>query len=299
MIRICNPDRPPRQGVARTWRFALPFPLLLLGIVEAASAAPGEPSADPLGVWLAELRLPDSVVRALQARRAVDAQARQWIVQDGEQVYVLAEQPVAANARAQIRQAQRGIAEMRARHGLLLYAAGEAYQQQGFTNREAIAKALTTLDGATEGRLLSGLQSRATVLETSVAALVWTPEDRILAYRRQPPPPARFLPAYCEALYPTAKGLFLEGRHRPALGLYQEMYARQCQQPLAYFLDAADCFAALSQPRDAQRMVNHLLNESTLSLSGDVLERAGDLLFQTGDEEGAKRAYEQALELLR
>ena len=300
MIRIYNPDARPRPRAARNPWFAPALALLLLlGAVDRVLAAPGEPTADPLDDWLTELRLPASVVRALQARRAVDAEAGQWIVQDAQQVYVLAEQPVAANTHAQLRQAQRGIVEMRARHGLLLYAAGEVYQQQGFTNREAIAKALARLDGSTEGHLLAGLQSRSTVLETRVAALVWIAEDRIVAYRRQPPSSARFLPVYCEALYPTAKGLFEEGRHRQALGLYQEMYARQCQQPLAYFLDAADCFAALNQPQDAQRMVKHLLTESTLPLSSGVMERAGDLLFQAGDEEGANQAYEQALELLR
>lgn len=173
------------------------------------------------------------------------------------------------------------------------------YQRHGFTNREAIAKALVMLDGTTQGRLLPGLQSRSTVLENGVAALVWTQEDRILAYRQQPPPLDRFLPAYCEALYPTAKALFQEGRHRQALALYQEMHARQCRYPIAYFLDAADCFMALDQPDDARRMVGSVLNEDGSSLTSREAERAGDLLLQVGDETGAGRAYQRALDVMR
>lgn len=262
--------------------------------VGQVSAAP----ADPLDTWLQELRLPAPVVRALQARRTVDPSARQWLVQEGQAAYVLVEQTVAPDTDARIRQASRGVAEMRARYGLLLYAAGEDYERQGFTNREAIAKALARLDGSTEGRLLEGVQSRSATFETGVAALVWTQTDRIIAYRQGPPPLDRFLPAYCEALYPTARALFQEDRHRQALALYQEMHARQCRQPVAYFLDAADCFIALAQPTDAQRMISYVLNDQTSSLSSRDAERAGDLLFQTGDETGAGRAYQRALDLM-
>ncbi len=300
MTRICNPNSQPHQKAARNSWFAPAFILLLLlGCIARVSALPSESNTDSLNTWLTELHLPASVLRSLQARRTVDAQASQWIVQNEQQVYVLAIQPVTTDVHAQIQQAQRGNVEMRARHGLLLYAAGETYQQQGFNNREAIAKALALLDNTTTGQLLTGLQSRSTLLDTSIAALVWIAEDRIIAYRHKPPPLTRFLPAYCEALYPTAKAVFEEGRHSQALALYQEMYALQCQQPLAYFLDAADCFAALNQPQDARRMVNHLLNDTKLLLSSGIVERAGDLLLKTGNEKEANRAYEQALKLMQ
>ena len=46
---------------------------------------------------------------------------------------------------------------MKAWHLLMLYATGEYYQQQGFSSREAIAKALTAVDATTQGQLLPGL----------------------------------------------------------------------------------------------------------------------------------------------
>jgi tetratricopeptide (TPR) repeat protein len=188
---------------------------------------------------------------------------------------------------------------MRARNLLLLYAAGEHYQQQGFGNREAIAKALVTLETTTQGRLLPGLQSRAAVLDQAAVALVWTEENRIASYRQQPPPLAQFRPAYCQALYPTAKALFQENQHRQALAIYQEMHRLQCRQPMAYFLDAAECFLALQQPEDARRMANYLLTEYATALGSGEAERAGDVLFKAGDEENARKAYELALSKLR
>ena len=188
---------------------------------------------------------------------------------------------------------------MRARNLLLLYAAGEYYQQQGFGNREAIAKALITLETTTQGRLLPGLQSRAAVLDHGAVALVWIEEDRIASYRQQPPPLEQFRPAYCQALYPTAKALFQEHQHRQALAIYQEMHRLHCRQPMAYFLDAAECFLALQQPEDARRMANYLLTEYAASLGSVEAERAGDVLFKAGDEDNARKAYEQALSKLR
>lgn len=73
----------------------------------------------------------------------------------------------------------------------------------------------------------------------------------------------------------------------------------QCRQPTAYFLDAAECFLALQQPQDARRMANYLLAEYATSLSSSEAERAGDVLFDAGDEENARKAYEWALSKLR
>ena len=87
-----------------------------------------------------------------------------------------------------------------------------------------------------------------------MVALVWTEENRIASYRQQLPPIEQFRPAYCQALYPTAKALFQEGHRRQALTICQEMHTLHCRQPTAYFLDAAECFLALHQPQDARRM---------------------------------------------
>ena len=282
---------------ARPIGFAASLLCLLSLAFLNAQAAPSQ-TPDPLDAWLIESRLPDTVVRALHTRRSVDAQAGQWLVDEGANVYVLVEQRIEPESHPQIRQARRNLAELRARHGLLLYAAGELYEQQGFRNREAIAKALSMLDDSTDGRLLPGLQSRSTVFDDRVTALVWTRQEAIRTYRRQPPPLERFLPAYCEALYPTARALLQDKQHRQALELYREMHARQCRGPVAYFLDAADCFIAIDQPADARRMASYVVDTALDTLSAQDAERAGDLLFQAGDQSGADRAYQRALDHL-
>jgi hypothetical protein len=188
---------------------------------------------------------------------------------------------------------------MRSRHLLLLYAAGEHYQQQGFRDHEAIAKALTVIDATAQGRLLPGLHTLAATLDAGAVALVWTAEDRMTRYRQQPPPLDQFRPAYCQALYPTAQALYLEGRHRQALALYQDMHTLRCHQPTAYFLDAAECFLALQQPADARRMAGYLLTEHAANLDSREAERTGDILFNAGDEDHARQAYELALSRLR
>ncbi len=271
----------------------------LLSIVGFPSAAYSAAPAPQLNAWLSESLLPPVVQTAFRARLAADSQADEWLVAQDQQVYALAYQPLSLATSSLIQQAQRGKVEMRARNLLLLYAAGEHYQQQGFGNREAIAKALTTLEATAQGQLLPGLQSRATVLDQGAVALVWIEENRIASYRQQPPPLTQFHPAYCQALYPTAKALFQENRYQQALTIYQEMHRLQCRQPIAYFLDAAECFLALHQLEDAKRMANYLFSESAPTLSSSEAERAGDVLFNAGDEENAGKAYKAALAKLR
>jgi hypothetical protein len=284
------------------WRIKKTCVAILISWLDIAGFLPAAYSGTPapqINAWLSESRLPPAVQTAFRARLAADSQADEWLVVEDQQVYALAYQPLSPAISSQIQQAQRGKVEMRARNLLLLYAAGEHYQQQGFGNREAIAKALTTLDATIQGRLLPGLQSRATVLDQGAVALVWIEENRIASYRQQPPPLTQFRPAYCQALYPTAKALFQENRYQQALVIYQEMHHLQCRQPTAYFLDAAECFLALQQPEDAKRMANYLFSEYAPTLSSNEAERAGDVLFKTGDEENAGKAYKAALAKLR
>jgi hypothetical protein len=296
--------------VTRTYNLALPqrrksnrglFPVCaaaLLWLLGMAGFLPVAHSGIPtpqLNAWLSETRLPPAVQNAFRVRLAADSQADEWLVAQDEQVYALAYQPLSPATPSQIQQARRSQVEMQARNLLLLYAAGEYYQRQGFGNREAIAKALSTLETTIQGRLLPGLQSRVAMLDTGIVALVWIEENRIASYRQQPPTLEQFRPAYCQALYPTAKALFQEEKHRQALAIYQDMHALHCHQPTAYFLDAAECFLAIQQPEDARRMANYLLAEYTPSLNSSEVERAGDVLFKAGDEDKARKAYEAAL----
>lgn len=300
MTRNSNLENPQRRRSNRGWLPTCAAALLwLLGVAGFPPAAHSGVPAPPLNAWLSESRLPPAVQNAFRARFTADAQADEWLVAQDQQVYALAYKPLSPATPSQIQQALRSQVEQQARQLLFLYAAGEHYQQQGFGNREAIAKALTALETTVQGRLLPGLQSRAALLDTGIAALVWIEEDRIASYRQQPPSIEQFRPAYCQALYPTAKALFQENQHRQALVIYQEMHRLYCRQPMAYFLDAAECFLVLQQPQDAQRMANYLLTEYAPSLSSSEAERTGDVLLKTGDEENARKAYEWALSKLR
>ena len=300
MTRISDLENPQRRQSNRVSRSVCAAALLwLLGVAGFPPAAHSGVPAPSLTVWLSESSLPPAVQNAFRARFATDPEAHEWLVAQEQYVYALAYKPLSPATLAPIQQALRGQTEQQARQRLFLYAAGEHYQQQGFGNREAIARALATLETTTQGRLLPGLQSRAAILGNSVVALVWIEEDRVASYRQQPPSIEQFRPAYCRALYPTAKALFQEGQHRQALTIYQEMNALHCRQPTAYFLDAAECFLALQQPEDARHMANYLLTEYATSLSSSEAERTGDVLFEAGDEENARKAYERALSKLR
>lgn len=250
---------------------------------------------DPqLNTWLRQANLPPQTQRALLARVIVDFQSNTWLVEQNQQLYVLVYQPFAPNLPAQAKQANRSIAASKARHLLALYAAGEYYERQGFTDRETIAKTLIKLDNITTGRLLPGLSAQTAVLDYGAVALVWINLDHIINYRHHPPSLQQFRPAYCESLYPTAQVFFYDQHYQQALNIYQDMHQLQCRQPMAYFLDAAECFLALKQIDDAKRMATHLLVEHATALSSAVLERTGDVLFRCGDDNGAKAAYELA-----
>lgn len=300
MTRISNLENEQRHNLNWVSRsVCAAIVLWLLGVAGFPSAAHSGVPAPSLTAWLSESGLPPAVQNAFGARFAADPEAHEWLVAQAQYVYALAYKPLSPATPAPIQQALRSQTEQQARRLLFLYAAGAHYQQQGFGNREAIAKALATLETTTQGHLLSGLQSRAAILDADIVALVWIKEDRIASYRQQPPSIEQFRPAYCQALYPTAKALFQEGQHHQALALYQEMNRLQCRQPIAYFLDTAECFLALQQPQDARRMANHLFTEYASSLSSNEAERTGDVLFAAGDEENAQKAYEWALSKLR
>lgn len=300
MTRICSHLRP--QGGGSKWGLLSTCTAVLfwlLGITGFPPLAHSGIPAPQLNVWLSQARLPPAVQNAFHARFAAEVQAHEWLVAQDGQVYALAYQSLSPATPAPIQQALRSQVEQQVRQLLFLYAAGEHYQQLGFGNREAIAKALAALETITQGRLLPGLQSRAAILDSGIVALVWIEEDRIASYRRQPPSIEQFRPAYCRALYPTAQVLFQEGQHRQALTIYQEMHSLHCRQPTAYFLDAAECFLAIQQPEDARRMANYLLTEYVSILSSSEAERLGDVFFSTGDEESARKAYEWGLSKLR
>lgn len=245
--------------------------------------------------WLNSSRIPTTVITAFQNRIANDYNAHEWLVEQNQQVYTLVYQKISAKTPTQIQQMQRNQVEGLARNLLLLYAAGEYYQKHGFTSREAISKALSNLETITQGKIFPGLQSRSTILDNHYAvALVWIATNRIISYRQNPPAITVFLPAYCQALYPTAKALFQDRRYKSALLIYKDMYKLNCRQPNNYFLDAAECFLALNQKLDAKRMATHLLKEYVEVLNSSIVERVGDILFSCGDENGAKTAYELA-----
>ncbi|MFO1372149.1 MAG: hypothetical protein U1F42_07055 [Candidatus Competibacteraceae bacterium] len=123
----------------------------LLGVAGFPPAAHSNVPAPSLTAWLSESRLPLAVHNAFRARFAADPEAYEWLVAQEQQVYALAYKPLSPATPAQIQQALRGQTEQQARQLLFLYAAGEHYQQQGFGNREAIAKALATLEQPRRG----------------------------------------------------------------------------------------------------------------------------------------------------
>ncbi|EIC23073.1 tetratricopeptide repeat protein [Thiorhodovibrio frisius] len=272
---------------------------ILLALVTFKSGAYSPSGSDHIDLWIGNLPMPVSAREALRARREVSPKSNQWLTEQDGRVYVLVALPLAAGMPGPVRISKSGVAEMKARHALLLYAVGEHFEQLGYSNREAIAQALVAVEADTSGRLLRGVQSRATLLADQAVAFVWTDVKNLSVLRHRPPSVEQFLPAYCVALYPTAQALFIENQYSEALQIYQAMHQLQCPRPLAYFLDAADCFLALEQPQDAGRMARHVLTQPDAALSSAIVERAGDILHQCGADEDAEKAYELALGLLQ
>ena len=148
------------------WSFLLPCAAALLGLLILAAGFPssidgaGVP-VPTLGAWLGESSLPPSVQNAFHARFTADPQVREWLVTQEGQVYALAYQSFSTTTHPPIRQAIRRTVEMKARHLLMLYATGEFYQQQGFSSREAIAKARAiALCRGVDNRLIARVTGR-------------------------------------------------------------------------------------------------------------------------------------------
>lgn len=298
MTKICNWQYWWRELGCKLLAHSVTITLFLFVTIAFAYSATTN-SLSSLIAWLNSSHIPTTIITALQNRIANDYHAHEWLVEQNQQVYALVYQEIPARTLAQIQQMQRNQVEGLARNLLLLYAAGEYYQQRGFTSREAIAKALSNLETVTQGKIFPGLQSQSTVLDNHyVAALVWIDTKRIISYRQNPPTIEIFLPAYCQALYPTAQALFQDRRYKDALFIYKDMYKLSCRQPNNYFLDAAECFLAITQPEDAKRMASYLLNEQSALLTSNEAERAGDILFKVGDEIKAQQAYALALSKL-
>lgn len=246
--------------------------------------------------WLGGLSIPVQAKKALRIRLDADQSSYVWLVEQNGVVYAMAVEPISQDMPGMAKTAKLKIAEMQARQTLIFYAAGDYFLRQGFANREAITKALARIDSETKGKLLPGIQSKAEILDSAVLALVWIDEDKIKGTLNSLQDISGFLNAYCQAIYPTALALHREGNHQEALVLYKEMYARQCNQPLNYFLDAAESFLALKQHTDAQRMAAFVVEVYGSQLDNQQLERVGDILFTATDETGAQAAYEKAFE---
>lgn len=154
------------------------------------------------------------------------------------------------------------------------------------------------LDNEVGGRLLPGIQSRATALRDIAVALVWTDAQAVSVFRQKPPSHKQFLTAYCEALYPTAQAVFLRKEYEEALKIYRSMHDLDCPRPLPYYLDAAECFLHQGQLEDAALMSTYLLDRPRNILTAALVERAGDILSTADKQKKAKAAYELALDLL-
>lgn len=251
-----------------------------------------------LKAWLLASRIPSPAQEALLLRYHLDPSANQLITELDSVVYSLAHIPLSPKLPSAIRVAKTDLAQKKARQGLLQYAAGASYAKIGYTQREAVAKALMHLDNEVGGRLLPGIQSRATALRDIAVALVWTDAQAVSVFRQKPPSHEQFLTAYCEALYPTAQAIFLQREYDEALKIYRSMHDLDCPRPLPYYLDAAECFLHQGQLKDAARMSTYLLDQPRNILTAALVERAGDILSTAGKQKEAETAYNLAFELL-
>ncbi len=295
---ICNTKkieshRQPLFGWHRYSKILLLFNLSLFFICKVAVSAIDYASIEK---WIKELSIPEDARKSLLIRLQTDSHSNNWMLAHQGFYYSLSVERLPNQTSGTNSLAKLKTAEKKSRQGLIYLSVGKTLEEKGFNNREAIAKALSVIDNKTSGSLLSGMQSKSEILENHAVALFWIPENTINAKIHDKFNLTEFLLAYCQAIYPVAAAFRKEGNYENALLLFREMHSLKCEEPLNYFFDAADSFLKIHQFGDAQRMVFFVLEHYDSHLKTDQLERAGDLLFELGEEKKAQELYQRAFE---
>jgi tetratricopeptide (TPR) repeat protein len=239
------------------------------------------------------------IVKAIQSQASQTEPSRtEWVLSGGGEVYSLVLVPVQKDKRADIQtkleEVARAKAGLRAHYLLYLRAWSQSGRKTRYANEEIVAETLAGWDKGRGVRLKPGLSVGA-VSKDWAFALLKIPEEPLntLGTQIDEMPEDALDTDYCAALYPKARELFNQRRYEQALSVYRELHSLRWAKPVAY-LDAAECFLRMGDPKSAVRLVQESATELEDLMDSALLERAGDIAFESGEEASAERLYRQA-----
>ena len=279
----------------------LAFALVLFGGAEAHAPFP---DIEGIEEFIMSAPVPDTVRLRLVSRLGEGRDVKAVLLEESGIVYSMAWNDTASDGdpavRRRLEKAALGTADLRAKRNLLLFAAGDRYPREQYSNREAVANALLQLmvDRNESGVLLPGLQTRGGILQGAAVVLAFISEGALRIGDAVLPGGKLFNDAYCSELYPTARS-FLDSRdYERALMVLQEMHRLGWAPPDAS-LDAVECFLRLGRKKDGERLLRALSERYVMTLSSVQLERMADFFVECGDASRAGTFYRLALEKFR
>lgn len=178
----------------------------------------------------------------------------------------------------------------------------DRYAESGLTDpttlRQAVVQAAGKLEVTGKAR---GVQHQATTQDGFAVACVLADESSLSAHLLQPVELALVRAAYRDVMHNQARELMKLSNWKDALLLWHHLHRHKLVSPELY-LDAARCFKALDQDRDAVRVLAEAINTLGATAGPEFLEQAGDLALAIQTAEGqtlAEQAYQSASERLR
>jgi tetratricopeptide (TPR) repeat protein len=228
---------------------------------------------------------------------------REWVMSGDGNVYSIVLRPIQKDSRQNVQTKLEDMAKNAAalRVKYLLYLRAVSPNRKGaYGHEDSLADALVAWDESSGGSRITLKRSVTTSSGDWAFSLAVAPDDSFVALtKRVESIDARALDTvYCEVLYPRAKAMLAEKRYEDALPFYGELLSMKWARP-EVSLEAAECYANTGRRGEAAKVVAEALNEFGGDMESELLEYAGDLLFELGDESGAERVYKLAADKMR
>ncbi|MDR1508933.1 MAG: hypothetical protein LBS53_04785 [Synergistaceae bacterium] len=275
---------------------------LAAAVFFALFAAAAFASGEPENVAVIAEFLKASPLSEAEQRGVLDAvksfpKQNEWVMFGDGNVYSMVLRPISRDSRKNVQvkleELARNAAALRVRY-LLYLKASPPERRSAYKNEDALASALAAWDEENEKKLV--LRSSATNSSGKWAfSIAVAPDDAFgdLSHRIEAAEARALDLAYCGIIYPRAKAMYGEKRYEDALIFYRELHKLRWARPDSY-LEAADCFLKTGLAADARKLVTETINELGGEMDSVLMEFAGDLLFDMGDEDAAVAAYNAA-----
>ncbi|MDR1509761.1 MAG: hypothetical protein LBS53_08985 [Synergistaceae bacterium] len=290
------------------WRALRAFSLLagiaavLLSNVFSAGATTAENTAIAKD-FVENAAIPEDERRVILESLAETAGSEtEWMIENADAVYVAVLRPIKTGSspgmQVRMEENARKIAQIEATRLLYLRALPREWESR-YARRDAVAETMIKWDaGNPGGRQLKMNFSLSYVSGGWAFAVAKTRADVLseLSLRIEDEGPA-FDRAYCDEIAPRARELFVKKRYAEALPFYKEIRGFD-GGAISDYLDLADCFFAAGDANSAVLSALEAVARFGESMDSLMVERAADVLFESGDEEHAAEFYRLSCEKL-